>query len=322
MKKLLLILCPVLLLTACGSSEKSTFVSIGTGGQTGVYYHAGGAIKKLVEDVDPAVSGLNLNVSSKASGGSVQNIQDVMSGAITFGIAQSDRQYQAYNGQSNWEGDPQTELRFVFSLHPEVVTLIAADDSGIRSVNDLKGKRVNLGSPGSGHLGNALAILEAAGIDAKTELKAEALAVSQCAGMIQDNNLDAYFYTVGHPNGAITESTTGRRKVRFIPITGMERLIESSPYYATAQVPVELYPQAVKDGEVPSIGMLTTLVTRSDTPDEIVYAVVKAVFENLDELKIQHPALQGLTPAGMLKGGNAPLHPAAERYYREAGLLD
>lgn len=316
MKTLTLII-SFFLICSCGSSQRSTFISIGTGSQTGVYYPVGGAIKKLVEDVPDNT----LNVSAKASLGSVQNIQDVMNGSITFGIAQSDRQFQAYKGLDNWEGEPQTELRFVFSLHPEVITLIAADDSGIRTLDDLKGKRVNLGSPGSGHRGNAEAILATVGIDPQRDMHAESLTVGECASRIQDNQLDAYFYTVGHPNGSITEASTGRRKVRFIPVTGMDQLIADAPYYAETRVPVELYPQAVQESEVASIGMLTTLVTRSDTPDEIVYAVVKAVFENLDQLKLQHPALQGLTPEGMLKGGNAPLHPGAEKYYRERGLL-
>lgn len=315
--KVLTVCLSLFLLCSCGNSQRSIFVSIGTGSQTLVYYPVGGAIKKLVEDVPDNT----LNVSVKASRGSVQNINDVMNGSVTFGIAQSDRQFQAYNGLETWEGKPQKNLRFVFSLHPEVVTLMAADDSGIRSVADLRGKSVNLGSPGSGHRGNALAVLKAAGLDPDKDMHAESLTVGECAGMIQDNRIDAYFITVGHPNGSITEATTGRRKVRFIPITGMEKLIETSPYYATTRVPAELYPQAVQDGEVPSIGMLTTLVTRTDTPEDIVYTLVKAVFENLDELKEQHPALQGLTQEGMLKGGNAPLHPGAEKYYREAGLL-
>ncbi|WFB34899.1 TAXI family TRAP transporter solute-binding subunit [Kiritimatiellota bacterium B12222] len=314
--KIILAALTLLFLSSCGNSQR--FISIGTGSQTGVYYPVGGAIKQLVEDAP----GNTLNVSAKASLGSVQNINDVMNGSITFGIAQSDRQYQAYNGLSNWNGDPQTDLRFVFSLHPEVITLIAAEDSGIVTAADLKGKRINLGSPGSGHRGNAIAILETLGIDPDEDIQAESLTIKECASMIQDNRIDAYFFTVGHPNGSITEATTGRRKVRFIPITGMESLIETSPFYAETQFPVKLYPQAIQTGEVESIGMLTTLVTRSDTPDDIVYAVVKAVFENLDSLKEQHPALQGLTPEGMLKGGNAPLHPGAEKYYQEVGLLE
>jgi len=303
-------------LAACGGSSSRTFVSIGTGSQTGVYYPVGGAIKQLAEDAEAS----SLSVSAKASRGSVQNINDVLSGAATFGIAQADRQYQAVNGLSNWDGTPQEDLRFVFSLHPEVVTLIAAVDSGIESLEDLKGKRVNLGSPGSGHRGNAMAILEAAGIDPEADIQAESLTVGECASMLQDNRLDAYFYTVGHPNGSITEASTGRRTVRFVPITGMDALIETSPFYTTTEVPTHLYERA-EQGDVESIGMLTTFVTNAAVDDDTVYTLVKAVFENLDLLRQQHPALQGLTKEGMLKGAHAPLHPGAERYYQEAGLL-
>lgn len=309
--------CPLLFLflAACGNSDK-TFVSIGTGSQTGVYYPAGNAIKKIVE----AAPGHDLNISVAASGGSVENINNVLQKSVTFGVAQADRQFQAHHGLSNWEGDPAEDLRFVFSLHPEVVTLVAAVDSGIASIGDLKGKRVNLGSPGSGHRGNAEAILKTAGISLD-ELRAESMSAGECAQKLQDGFLDAYFYTVGHPAGAITEATTGRRKVRFVPIEGMDSLIASAPYYTRTFVPVEKYEQAVQEGKVPSIGMLTTVVTHADTPEETVYALVKALFENLDDLRAQHPALGGLTAEGMLLGGQAPLHPGALKYYLEAGLI-
>ena len=315
MKSLLSLLC-CLFPAACGGSSSRTFVSIGTGSQTGVYYPVGGAIKQLVE----TEAGEVLSVSAKASRGSVQNINDVISGAATFGIAQSDRLFQAVNGLGNWEGKPQSDLRFVFSLHPEVVTLIAAADSGIASLEDLKGKRVNLGSPGSGHRGNAIDIFQAAGIDPDADLTAESLTVSECASMLQDNRIDAYFYTVGHPNGSITEASTGRRIVRFVPITGMDELIAASPFYTVTQVPTELYERA-EQGDVQTIGMLTTFVTNSNVSEDTVYTLVKAVFENLELLRQQHPALQGLTPEGMIQGGNAAFHPGAERYYKEAGLL-
>ncbi len=305
------------LLAGCGGGAKREFVSIGTGSQTGVYYPVGGAIKRLLESDESST----INVSVAVSSGSVQNINDVLQGNISYGIAQSDRLYQAVHGLSNWEGKPQPALRFVFSLHPEVVTLIAASDTGIQSIDDLKGKTVNIGNPGSGQRGNALDILNSAGIDPEQDIKAESLTVSECAGMLQDGRIDAYFYTVGHPNGSITEASTGRREVRFVPIEGMDKLIAASPFYAETQVPVDLYPKAEQSGEVKSIGMLTTFVTHADRDEEQVYQLVKTVFENLEMLQKQHPALQKLTPEGMLKGATAPLHPGAERYYKEAGLL-
>jgi TRAP transporter TAXI family solute receptor len=260
-------------------------------------------------------------VSVATSGGSVQNINDVLSGAITLGIAQADRQYQAYHGLSVWEGRPNPDLRFVFSLHPEVVTLIASEASGIRSLEDLRGKRVNIGSPGSGQRGNAADIFQTLGLDPSTELQAESLTIAECAGMLQDGRIDAYFFTVGHPNGSITEATTGRQRVRFIPITGMEALFERSPFYHPAEVPSALYPRALQEGPVPSIGMLTTVLTRADADEDLIHRVTRSVLENLDTLRAQHPALRELSPEGMLEGRHVPLHPGALRAFREAGFL-
>lgn len=305
------------LFTACGNGDR-VFITLGTGSQTGVYYPVGGAIKDVVERETEGA----LRVSVATSAGSVQNINDVLSGAIQFGIAQPDMQYHAYHGSNHWEGQPRQRLRHVFNLHPEVVTLIASEASGIESLEDLRGKRVNIGSPGSGQRGNAIDILTAVGIDPGTDLQAESLTVAECAGMLQDGRIDAYFYTVGHPNGSITEATTGRRRVRFVPIEGVEALIEAAPFYSLSKVPVHHYPRSLNEEPVPSIGMLTTVVTSADVSEELVYTLVKAVFENLDTLRGQHPALADLTPEGMAAGGIAPLHPGAERYFREAGLLE
>lgn len=304
------------LFTACGSGDRA-FVSLGTGSQTGVYFPVGGAIKQIVES--ETEGGVRVSVST--SGGSVQNLNDVLRGTITFGIAQADKQYQAFHGLSNWEGTPNPNLRFAFSLHPEVVTLIATETSGIRSVADLRGHRVNLGSPGSGQRGNAMDILAAAGIDPAADLRAESLTAGELAGRLQDGQLDAFFFTVGHPNGSITEATTGRRRVRFVPITGMEALLEASPFYTATEVPVALYPQAIQEGPVPSIGMLTTVVVHADTDEDLVYTFVSSVLRNVDRLRGQHPALQDLTPEGMQQGAHAPMHPGAARAFREAGLL-
>jgi TRAP transporter TAXI family solute receptor len=253
----------------------------------------------------------------------VFNINAVMSGDLDFGIAQSDLQYQAVKGLGDWEEKgPQSELRAVCSLHPEAVTLVAAVDAGIETLDDLIGKRVNIGNPGSGQRANSIDVLTSAGIDWREDIRAEGLKASECASMLQDGRIDAFFYTVGHPAGAITEATAGRRKVRIVPITGMEALLESAPYYAETVIPVALYPNAANTEDVPTIGVLTTLVTSADVPADVVHTLTRALFENLDEFKEQHPAFAGLTAEGMLKGLTAPLHEGAMRYYLEAGLIE
>ena len=200
--------------------DKTTFISIGTGGVSGVYYPVGSAIASMINRKE---SSYHIRASAEATKGSVYNINAILSGDLDFGIAQSDRHYQAWNGTDDWQGTPQPTLRSVLSLHPEIITLVAATDSGIVSVADLRGKRVNLGNHGSGNRGNALDVLRATGLDPDKDITAESLKAAEAPRMLQDGRIDAFFYTVGHPNGAINEATAGTRKVCFIPITSVHR---------------------------------------------------------------------------------------------------
>lgn len=299
----------------------TSFVSIGTGGVTGVYYQVGAGISKLL---NARQSEYGVTASFQATGGSVYNINALMSGAMEIGVAQSDRQYQALNGLAEWrERGPQSKLRAVCSMHPEAVTLVASVDSGIRSLEDLRGKRVNIGNPGSGQRGNALDILNAAGIDPDSDLHAENLKAAEAPKMLQDGRIDAFFYTVGHPAGAITEATAGRRQVRFVPIVGMDALIEKAPYYAEATIPIALYPKAANTADVATVGVMTTVVTAEDIPETVIYAVTREIFENLDALRAMHPAFETLTRENMMtKGISAPFHEGAKRYFREKGYMD
>ncbi|MFW6338708.1 MAG: TAXI family TRAP transporter solute-binding subunit [Alkalispirochaetaceae bacterium] len=305
-----------------GESEGGLqFVTIGTGGVTGVYYPTGGAISRMVNAKQDEY-GIRATVES--TGGSVFNINAVLSGDLEFGISQSDRQFQAMNGLAEWEElGEQEALRSVFSIHPESITLIASVDSGIESVQDLEGKRVNIGNPGSGQLQNSRDVLGAVGIS-EEDVVAEQVPAPEAPGLLQDGRIDAFFYTVGHPNGNITEATSGRTRVRLVPIEGegLSDLIAEKPYYAPAVIPSSLYPQADNEGEVPTIGVKATLVTSADVSEEVVYAITKEVFENFDEFKTLHPAYQVVTKESMLQGLSAPLHPGAVRYYEEAGLID
>lgn len=302
-----------------GQAMAADFVTIGTGGITGVYYPTGGAIAKMVNSNKE----YNIRASVESTGGSRFNINAIGQGDMDFGIAQADTQYLAYNGKGPWEGKPVSKLRAVFALAPEAVTFVVAEDSGIKSVNDIKGKTINLGDPGSGNRVNALDIIKTVGLEPGKDFRDEKLKPADAPRVMQDGRIDGYFYTLGHPNGNIKEATAGKRKARIVPITGMDALLKDAPYYSMVEIDMSNYPDATNasDKTVQTIGMLATLVTSSDTPDRIVYAVTKEVFENLDQFKTLHPALAGLTKEKMLEGLTAPIHPGALKYYKEVGLI-
>lgn len=322
---LTLVTLPALLLTAtlaifslagCGDGgDETRFLSIGTGGETGVYYPTGGAVAKVVNENTG-----NLRVTAGTSKGSVDNINSLLSGQIDFGIAQSDAQYNAFTGQGPWEGNPEEELRHVMSLYPEMVTLVAAADAGIDSVEDLAGKRVNLGQPGSGTRNNAMMVLQAAGLSPSDLQQADELAAKEAPRILQDNRLDAFFYTVGHPAGAFEEAMAGNRKLKFISLSNVDRITTQYPFMQPATIEKSLYPRA-EGSDARTVGLTTTFMTTNELPEEVVYQVVKAVVENLDALKQTHPALSTLTPEKLAKPGSAPFHAGAERYFQEADLL-
>lgn len=301
------------------TGHSRTFVTIGTGGVTGVYYPTGGAISRMVNQKSKEYQ---IKATVESTAGSVYNINSVLSGELDFGVAQSDRQYQAYNGLAEWSTHgPQKDLRSVFSIHPEAITLIASAESNIHTVNDLKEKRVNIGNPGSGQLQNSKDVLEAAGVLLDT-LHAERVKAVEAPGLLQDEKIDAFFYTVGHPNGNIKEATSGRIKVTIIPITaGMQSLLDKYPYYAKAVIPVKFYPNANNTEDIETVGVKATFVTSRKLDENIVYAITKEVFDNLDAFKKLHPAYSVLTRENMLQGLSAPIHKGALRYYREAGLV-
>ncbi len=312
------------ILLACSPASQDapgkTFVTIGTGGVTGVYYPTGGAISRMLNKKAKEY-GIKATVESTA--GSVYNINAVLSGDLEFGVAQSDRQFQAYNGLAEWAGKgPQKDLRAVFSIHPESITLVASEESGIRTVGDLKGKRVNIGNPGSGQLQNSKDVLEAAGVSLD-DIHTEQVKAVEAPGLLQDEKIDAFFYTVGHPAGNIKEATSGRIKVRIVPISGpgIDTLLEKYPYYAKSTIPKKFYPTSMNDGDVESIGVKATFVASKNLDDKIVYAITKEVFESFDEFKKLHPAYSVLTKENMLQGLSAPIHKGALKYYREAGLV-
>ncbi len=299
---------------------QETFISIGTGGVTGVYYPAGGAICRLVNR-DRAEHGIRCGVES--TGGSIFNINAIRSGELEFGVAQSDWQFHAFNGTSRFEENGAFEgLRAVFSLHPEPFTVVARADAGITSFDDLAGKRVNIGNPGSGQRGTMDVVMEAMGWTVDTFAQATELPPAEQSLALCDNNVDAIVYTVGHPSGAIQEATTACDTVLVnVDNDAIRALVEERDYYRMATIPGGMYRGT--DEDVTTFGVGATFVSSDAVSEEVGYQVTRAIFENLDQFTALHPALANLDPAEMVSDGlSAPLHPGAERYFREAGLLD
>lgn len=301
------------------SAQQQQFISVGTGGVTGVYYPVGGAICRLMNQTRRE-HGIRCSVES--TGGSVFNVNAIKGGDLEFGVVQSDVQYNAFNGQANFaEGGAHQDLRSVFSLHAEPLTVVARSEAGISGFDDLKGKRVNIGNPGSGQRALMdLLIAEKGWTNADFALAAE-LAPAEQSSALCDNNIDAFAYTVGHPAGAIQEATTSCDSV-IVPVEGeaVDKLVGDNAYYFKAVIPGGMYRGT--DADVNTFGVGATVVTSANVDDEVVYQFVKAVFNDFDAFKGLHPALANLTPESMVGQGNsAPMHPGAEKYYKEKGWL-
>ncbi|MGI9305216.1 MAG: TAXI family TRAP transporter solute-binding subunit [Gammaproteobacteria bacterium] len=299
-------------------SAQTKFVSIGTGGVTGVYYPTGGAICRLVNK-DRKDHGIRC--SAESTGGSIYNINTIRAGELEFGVAQSDWQYHAYNGTSKFEDQGKFEgLRAVFSVHPEPVTVIAHDDSGAKNISDLKGKRLNIGNPGSGTRGTWEVLEEALGWQ-RSDLKLAAEMKSAETGQaVCDGKLDAYFWLVGHPS-ALTQESLATCASHLVNVTGpaIDKLVSANSYYRKATIPAGMYNN---EKDVNTFGVGATFVTSTDVPNDVVYVVVKAVFDNFDQFKKLHPAFANLKESEMITDAlSAPLHDGAVKYYKERGWM-
>ncbi|MDR5858933.1 TAXI family TRAP transporter solute-binding subunit [Halomonas eurihalina] len=300
------------------AQEEEQFITIGTGGQTGVYYVVGQSVCRLVNRLEDA----NIKCNAPSTGGSVANINGIRSGELNMGVAQSDVQYQAYNGTGNFEDDAYEDLRAVFRVHGEPLTLLARADSGVETLDDLEGKRVNIGNPGSGQRNTMEVVMDAKGWTEDTFSLASELDAAEMASALADNNIDVMAYVVGHPNGAIQEATTTVDS-KLIPLNDetIQGLVEEYPYYSMSTIPGGLYKGNPDD--VATFGVAATFVSSAETDPDVVYQTVKAVFDNFDRFKKLHPAFANLEPEDMVSEGlSAPLHEGAARYYREQGWIE
>ncbi len=306
-------------LFAGAAQAQQQFISIGTGGVTGVYYPTGGAICRLV---NKGRKDHGIRCSAESTGGSIYNINTVRAGELEFGVAQSDWQYHAYNGTSKFEDQGKFEkLRAVFSVHPEPFSVLARAGSGIESFEDLKGKRVNVGNAGSGLRATAEVVMAAYGMTMDDFSVASELKGAEMSQALCDDKIDVMIYAVGHPAAAITE-VTNTCDVDFVDVTGpvIDKLIEDNPFYRKASIPAGMYKGQTEDNVTFGVG--ATFISSADVSDEVVYVVVKAVFDNFEDFKKLHPAFANLKEEEMIKDGlSAPLHDGAVKYYKERGWM-
>ena len=306
-------------LTGVGTAEaQQRFITIGTGGVTGVYYPTGGAICRLV---NRGRKSHGVRCSVESTGGSIYNLNTIRAGELDMGVAQSDWQFHAYHGTSKFKSKGANKnLRAVFSVHAEPFTVVARRDSGIRNFADLKGKRVNIGNPGSGQRGTMDVLMGALGWKMSDFALASELKSSEQSQALCDNKVDAIVFTVGHPNGSIKEATTTCDTV-LVPVTGaaVDKLVGDNDYYDHASIPGGMY--RGNKATTNTFGVKATFVSSTSLPEAVVYQVVKAVCENFDSFRRLHPAFGNLNKRSMSKGAlSAPLHAGALKYYKEAGL--
>lgn len=308
----------IAVLTGSPALAQQKFVTVGTGGVTGVYYAVGGAVCRLMNK-DRATTGIRCSVES--TGGSVFNVNAIKSGELEFGLSQSDVQFNASKGQAQFKDKADADLRAVFSVHPEPFTVLARKEAGVTKFEDFKGKRFNVGNPGSGTRASMEQLLGKLGwklsdFSLAAELKADEQGTALC-----DNKIDGFYYGVGHPSAAIQDPTTACG-AKLISVTGpaVDALVKEYPYYAKATIPGGMY--ANNPNPTETYGVLATVVTSAKVPEATVYAMTKAVFENFEEFKKLHPAFAHLDPKKMVKDGlSAPLHPGAAKYYKEKGWM-
>jgi len=319
MKKTIILIAALTALIVTDSFAATKYVSVGTGAITGVYYPAGGAICRLLNR-GRKEHGIRCSVES--TGGSVSNLNAIRSGALDFGVVQSDWQYHAYNG-TGFFGDqkPFKELRSVFSLYTETFAIAVTEKSGIKQIDDLAGKKINLGMQGSGMYATGEVLMSAKGWTKETFQEITNLQPSEQPKALCEGKIDAMIYMAGNPNGVIQEAAqTCKIRILNIDKEVVDKLIKSNSFYVKATIPGGMYPN--NQNNIETFGVKAVVVTSEKTNSDIVYQMTKAVFENFDNFKTLHPVFAILKKEEMIKEGNSvPIHPGSLRYFKEAKLL-
>ena len=305
-----LLIFSTVLLVGCGGSGSNKFINIATGGTAGTYYPIGGAMAEILNKAIPG-----MNASAQSTGATVANINMLKEGSVDLAIVQNDITYYAVNGTEMFKDKKVESLRGIASLYPETCQIVTLESTGIKSVADLKGKRVAVGAAGSGAEANARQILEAYGIT-YDDIDEQYLSFGEAASALKDGNVDAAFVTAGFPTAAV-QDITSQNKVRLLPIESdkADALIAKYPFYTKTTIPAGTY--AGFDEAVPGISVMAMLVATDKVDEALGYDITKALFDNLDKLQAAHSAAKQITKESAKDGMSIDLNAGAARYYKE-----
>ena len=314
MKKLLFFFTLFLLFSCSDDDKKTQQYKIGTGGLKGVYWPIGNLIASITNE-----NLANTKITAESTEGSVFNVNSILTKELDLGIIQSDRAFQVYSGIAEWQKlGPQTNFRVILGLHYETVTIIAAKDSNINSINDLINKNVNIGKIGSGTRQNAIDILAAHNINID-KINTQSLSNAKAVQLFQDKRIDAMFITVGHPSSIMKQMFSSQgRDARIIPIQIPTGFIEKHPYYAKSVIKSSIYEGLKSD--IPSFGVRAFLCTRKTINDTFVYGIVNSIIKNFSFFKKQHKSLSTLELKDLLPQSTIPIHSGAEKAFKENNI--
>jgi len=301
----------VSLLVCAGAARAAEFVSIATGGTAGTYYPIGGAIAQAVS------KGGTLRATAETGNASVANLNLIGKGEIEIGFAQNDTSFWAYNGQHMFK-EPMKNLRTVASLYPEHIQVIIAKDAKIGTINDLKGKRVSVGTAGSGVEADVRALFEVAKLQ-YSDMRINHLDFGATTSRFKDNQIDVGFVVAGYPTASIMDLTTSK-DVSLLSFSQdfLDQLSKAHPYFVSSIVPANTYRGIDQDTKTPAV--MAMLVTHDKVPDSVIYEFVKNMYENLDAVHASHATAKQITLETALNGVPLPVHPGAAKFFAEKGI--
>ena len=299
--------------TGCGGGDNAAekkFLNIGTGGTAGTYYPIGGAMAEVLNKDIPG-----MNASAQSTGASVANINMLKDGSVDLAIVQNDITYYAVNGTEMFKDKKVDGLKGIATLYPETCQAVTLDSSGIKSIADLKGKKVAVGAMGSGVEANARQIMEAYGIT-YNDIQVQYLSFAEAASALKDGNIDVAFLTAGYPTSAV-QDIASQHKVRLLPVDAekADALIAKYPFYTKTKIPAGTY--AGFDEDVPAVSVMAMLVANDKVDDKLGYEITKALFKNLDRIHAAHSAAKAILKEKALEGMSLPVNAGAEKFFKE-----